>query len=185
MKSKNDKGKEKDSHFPNSPWVYIILLFIVVSFASAGILYSMLRSPGIVIRDSSDIVRYQEPSVIIDEPVLPEEEITEPIDVIETPPSITEEHVEKPKTPLVTFVADVLEQGQSRVYQLGETEYELDIVSVDSDTVKFNIDDYKFELKMGETRKIGNIVVGLMEILIEEAGEVSSDQVQFNITKVD
>ena len=208
MKIENDKEKEKDSHFPNSPWVYVLLLLVIISLASGGFLYNMLKSPKQVIQDSSQVIITippKSPAIEVEEkPSIPTEEITEAIDVVEIPstpsgePEIitpASEELELPaeepeKPPLVTFIEDILEQGQSKEYLIGGDEYNLNIISIYYDKIKgsvarFNINNKIFDLKKGETFEIEGILVSVTEIMIEEAGEVSSDQVQFNITKVD
>ena len=189
MKIEKDKGKEKDSHFPNSPWTYVIILFFVITLASGGSLYYLLKSPGQIIYDTSDIMVESQKPPVIEEVPISTEEITEPTEVVEIIPPVSLEPkppAEEPEKPSsVSFVRDILEQGQSKEYLIGETEYKVNIVSIENDIVKFNINEGFIELKKGETLKIGNILIGLIGIMIEEAGETSSNKVYFNITMVD
>jgi hypothetical protein len=81
-------------------------------------------------------------------------------------------------------IKDVLEQGQVKTYVLNGKDYEVEVTYIGGATisqVKFKINGEVTDvMEVGETDKLADgTEIGVREILEEEAGEVTADQVEF------
>jgi hypothetical protein len=81
-------------------------------------------------------------------------------------------------------IKDVLEQGQVKTYTLNGKDYEVEVTYIGGTTdsqVKFKINGEVTDvMEVGETDKLADgTEIGVREILEEEAGEVTADQVEF------
>lgn len=84
-------------------------------------------------------------------------------------------------------ISDVLEQAQTKTYSLNDEEYEIEVTyigeSSSTSKAKFKINgELTDALEEGDTYKLDDKTqLGVKEILEEEAGEVTADQVEFYI----
>ncbi|MBW2965999.1 hypothetical protein KY342_02765 [Candidatus Woesearchaeota archaeon] len=80
-------------------------------------------------------------------------------------------------------ISDVLEQGQTKTYTLNGKDYEVEVTYIGGTTskVKFKVNGEVTDAKQeGQTVKLSDgTTLGVKEILEEEAGEVTADQVEF------
>ncbi len=82
-------------------------------------------------------------------------------------------------------VKDMMEQGQIKTYTIGEKDYEVEVTYIGGNPskVKFKINGETTKtIEEDGTHKLGDgTQIGVREILEEEAGEVTADQVEFYI----
>jgi len=80
-------------------------------------------------------------------------------------------------------VKDVMEQGQIKTYSLGGKDYEVEVTYIGGTTsaVKFKVNgELTDSMNAGQTKKLSDgTIIGVRELLEEEAGEVTADQVEF------
>ena len=82
-------------------------------------------------------------------------------------------------------IRDTLEQGQQKTYTLNDKEYDVEVVYIGGTTseVKMKINgELTKSLKETQTDKLDDgTIIGIRDIMEEEAGEVTADQVEFYI----
>lgn len=77
-------------------------------------------------------------------------------------------------------IKDVLEQGQNKQYEINGKDYTVEVLYISNDKAKVKVNGFVSEvLYSGDTFRVGNdLYIGIKDVMEEEAGETTNDQVE-------